>query len=860
MDLTDYLTNPSPFVWRLCFTDNGKVREVTTYNGEGGRLLRKKQEELLTSFDPLPTSSLSYAYKKGKKVLDAVKPHLGHLAFVKLDIKGYFDHIDVAILREKMEAFGLTSELGYCFYQDHLPIGFVTSPKLSDFYLYDLDKACEEYLAKHPGLAYSRYADDFLLSSEKEDFEELGGLVALIKEELEKVKCFLNEEKTLKAVLGKQTSVRFLGLNIGKEKITLSKWYLLKTLNAFKRYKIARYNKANNINELKSVAYGLYAFIRENSPTSLVRFHKKYKNAFGEPFPAWLPREAETDLVTYKLCRGGDTYRAIINTTKPNFAPKEIDPDVFFSLTDLTETKKEDEAPTGPESIYIPDTFHDLKVIGVSADGRDNGLKGLKRIRLPKGLRSLSLRNRVPSVTEAMLGDVVDLSSLKAKGEVSPLYNEVGLLVPHYDEWDYDERVISVKKLDGRYVVSESTNGCWSVTGMSSYEKEESLVLSGNPELDRLYDYLVEKVVNNRIKCRYGRYAYVRIGEKEIRSPVIDIETLAVLERFYGKRVDFNTKSVYGKNVDSIRNEEENVKPIPAPRVGDEMRFFFPLPEEKEVRLCVDFEKTTDGHLITHEEFVPLDNRMKRKLSRFHVRLEERAKELLLEGLKDFGEEKGLIKVTFRDKGYYADTISSRLYHLLQFLSPIPFVLPEGMLCEEGYGEYYYAAPEAKKIEPNAFVDLKGVRVLRLRDDLASIGENAFKGNLELERVYLAASFYAYRHPHLHIEAGVFDDCPHFDGYIRRLLGTDEQRFNPQTHSVEDIPYIEIEVKNDEDLERIKALPPHSVVRVLAYQPIFEATKKALEENENIVAYQLRMTGYKPKAHVSLDDDDNLPF
>ena len=28
----------------------------------------------------------------------------------------------------------------------------------------------------------------------------------------------------------------------------------------------------------------------------------------------------------------------------------------------------------------------------------------------------------------------------------------------------------------------------------------------------------------------------------------------------------------------------------------------------------------------------------------------------------------------------------------------------------------------------------------------------------------------------------------------------------------------------------------------------------------NIVTYQLRMTGYKPKAHVSLDDDDNLPF
>ena len=245
--LEDYIRDQSQFVKEISFNDHGKIRNIVTYDaqkGKFGRELKKEHEEILGLLDVLPSSEHSYAYKKGVRLLDAVQPHVGNTTFLKLDIKGYFDHIDPAILMEKLVGYSITNPgeiISFCTYKGKVPVGFITSPKLSDFYLYELDLAIEDYIRFHPGLTCSRYADDFLLSSPAQDYDEVLGLGAFIREKLMNYHLELNEEKTVKSKLGKQTSVRFLGLNIGKDKVTLSKWYILKTLNAFRRYHFARY-------------------------------------------------------------------------------------------------------------------------------------------------------------------------------------------------------------------------------------------------------------------------------------------------------------------------------------------------------------------------------------------------------------------------------------------------------------------------------------------------------------------------------------------------------------------------------------------------------------------------------------------
>ena len=62
----------------------------------------------------------------------------------------------------------------------------------------------------------------------------------------------------------------------------------------------------------KSIAFGLYNFIAQNSPSSKARFHKKYENAFHKKFPALLPERVEDGDVVYALDDNKETYTAEI--------------------------------------------------------------------------------------------------------------------------------------------------------------------------------------------------------------------------------------------------------------------------------------------------------------------------------------------------------------------------------------------------------------------------------------------------------------------------------------------------------------------------------------------------------------------
>lgn len=124
--------------------------------------------------DHLPVNaSVSFAYRRGATIIQAVEPHAKSRAFFQTDLERFFDSITTSLIRKALtESRTPVTDL-----QDHLehilalltvdgklPIGFSTSPILSNACLLSFDKRLEQ-ISDTRGWIYTRYADDIMLSS-----------------------------------------------------------------------------------------------------------------------------------------------------------------------------------------------------------------------------------------------------------------------------------------------------------------------------------------------------------------------------------------------------------------------------------------------------------------------------------------------------------------------------------------------------------------------------------------------------------------------------------------------------------------------------------------------------------------------
>ena len=149
---------------------------------------------------------LSFAYQRGKSVLDCARRHVGARWLIKVDVRQFFESIT------EIQAWRAFNELGYrpliCFelarlvtrdlpasslrrrqpqwqsssssytsipwYRHdtlgHLPQGAPTSPMMSNAVMVQLDGDLES-LAISFGLEYSRYSDDLVFSTAASDFD-----------------------------------------------------------------------------------------------------------------------------------------------------------------------------------------------------------------------------------------------------------------------------------------------------------------------------------------------------------------------------------------------------------------------------------------------------------------------------------------------------------------------------------------------------------------------------------------------------------------------------------------------------------------------------------------------------------------
>lgn len=113
-----------------------------------------------------PRSSV-HGYVRGRSTVSAALPHVGSSLVLAVDLKGFFGQIGYERVRKNVEARFDTRVCswirGCCFVEGSLPLGYRTSPTLSNIAFEPTDAKIVA-LANQWGVAYTRWVDDLSFS------------------------------------------------------------------------------------------------------------------------------------------------------------------------------------------------------------------------------------------------------------------------------------------------------------------------------------------------------------------------------------------------------------------------------------------------------------------------------------------------------------------------------------------------------------------------------------------------------------------------------------------------------------------------------------------------------------------------
>lgn len=166
-------------------------------------------------FRLLPVHDSAAAYIRGKSIRDNAAYHTKNRYFLRIDFKDFFPSIVYGDFAPIILAWHNKAKPGWawnieaekvimkcCFYQQNrLPIGYPTSPMISNIVMYSFDETVNNMLKyKEEKLGrtfYTRYADDLIFSTNKK-----GTCTAIVKELRKIIKAtkspnlIINENKT----------------------------------------------------------------------------------------------------------------------------------------------------------------------------------------------------------------------------------------------------------------------------------------------------------------------------------------------------------------------------------------------------------------------------------------------------------------------------------------------------------------------------------------------------------------------------------------------------------------------------------------------------------------------------------------
>lgn len=141
----------------------------------------------------IPLNHSAKAFIPGNSYIDFLEPHRNNFCFLRVDLKNFFHSISDDLLRDVFKTYFTDEKINDTSKQQVidafinlislevtdefenksftnkfiLPMGFKTSPAISNIVFRKLDFIIEEFCFKHK-ITYSRYADDMLFSSKAE--------------------------------------------------------------------------------------------------------------------------------------------------------------------------------------------------------------------------------------------------------------------------------------------------------------------------------------------------------------------------------------------------------------------------------------------------------------------------------------------------------------------------------------------------------------------------------------------------------------------------------------------------------------------------------------------------------------------
>ena len=233
-----------------------------------------------------------FSYRKGVSIYDAIYPHKDSKYILSTDIKSFFIHINKEdiknlilqnkqnyLIEEKDIEKYIDTLVNLVSYNDILPIGAPTSPKISNAYLFKFDNSLQNF-CQEKEIIYTRYSDDFIFSSNtNKKFDLLLVTIEklLISSGLEKLQ--LNKTKTKLQRRG--SKIILLGLIITqngtitvdkkiKKNIEVLLHFYLSNKNKFKDFFEKNYNS-----NLEKVS-GRLSHIKSVDKQYITKLKKKY--------------------------------------------------------------------------------------------------------------------------------------------------------------------------------------------------------------------------------------------------------------------------------------------------------------------------------------------------------------------------------------------------------------------------------------------------------------------------------------------------------------------------------------------------------------------------------------------------------
>jgi RNA-directed DNA polymerase len=204
---------------RQSFTRSGKTREILVPN-EKLKVCHEFLRLFLLDFLPL-NEHVVFSYRKGQSAYDAVVQHTKNKSFFVCDIADFFPSIKLSRIKSTLLTARDRSPISdlddwlerianlVCA-NDTLPIGFSTSPSISNAVLTPFDDALKAYCDSR-NLVLTRYSDDIIVSGQNRSaLDDIEACVAAVLQDSMQGEFTLHAGKS--KLLHSGVKVKLLGM------------------------------------------------------------------------------------------------------------------------------------------------------------------------------------------------------------------------------------------------------------------------------------------------------------------------------------------------------------------------------------------------------------------------------------------------------------------------------------------------------------------------------------------------------------------------------------------------------------------------------------------------------------------------